>query len=208
MNQLQQKQYTGKGGIYQQLTLPISENILIDEHEPVYVANAQLEELDYGKLYQAYSSKGRKSAAEPRIMFKLLVYGYMCGIYSTRKLELACRKNIDFIWLLQGEKVPDYSSFARFRSGKAKEAVEELFYQFVQRLAELEETEYEEVFIDGTKIESMANRYTFVWKTGVEKNLAKLKEKAKTVFNVFRSCYFATAPFSCVSNSTTVPSLQ
>ena len=183
MNQLQQKQYTGKGGIYQQLTLPISENILIDEHEPVYVANAQLEELDYTKLYQAYSSKGRKSAAEPRIMFKLLVYGYMCGIYSTRKLELACRKNIDFIWLLQGEKVPDYSSFARFRSGKAKEAVEELFYQFVQRLAELEETEYEEVFIDGTKIESMANRYTFVWKTGVEKNLAKLKEKAKVVFN-------------------------
>ena len=46
----------------------------------MYVANAQLEELDYRKLYQAYSSRGRKSAAEPRIMFKLLVYGYMCGI--------------------------------------------------------------------------------------------------------------------------------
>ena len=161
MNQLQQEQYTGKGGIYQQLTLPISENILIDEHEPVYVANAQLEELDYRKLYQAYSPRGRKSAAEPRIMLKLLVYGYMCGIYSTRKLELACRKNIDFIWLLQGERVPDYSSFSRFRSGKAKEAVEDLFYQFVKRLAELEETEYEEVFIDGTKIESLANRYTY-----------------------------------------------
>ena len=54
MNQLQQEQYTGKGGIYQQLTLPISENILIEEHEPVYVANAQLEELDYRKRYQAY----------------------------------------------------------------------------------------------------------------------------------------------------------
>ena len=90
----------------------------------MYVANAQLEELDYRKLYQAYSWRGRKSAAEPLSMFKLLVYGYMCGIYSTRKLELACRKNIDFIWLLQGEKVPDYSSFARFRSGKAKDAVE------------------------------------------------------------------------------------
>ena len=54
MNQLQHEQYTGKGGIYQQLPLPISENILIDEHEPVYVANAQLEELDYTKLYQAH----------------------------------------------------------------------------------------------------------------------------------------------------------
>ena len=73
MNQIQQEQYTGKGGRYQQLTLPISENILIDEHEPVYVANAQLEELDYGKLYQAYSPRGRKSAAEPRIMFRLYV---------------------------------------------------------------------------------------------------------------------------------------
>ena len=91
MNQIQQKQYTGKGGIYQQLTLPISENVLIDEHEPVYVATAQLEELDYRKRYQAYSSKGRKSAAEPRIMVKLLVYGYMCGIYSTRKLCLMFR---------------------------------------------------------------------------------------------------------------------
>lgn len=45
MNQIQHEQYTGKGGIYQQRTLPISENILIDEHEPVYVANAQLVEL-------------------------------------------------------------------------------------------------------------------------------------------------------------------
>lgn len=185
MKQIQQEQYTGKGGKYQQLALPISENILIDEHEPVYVANAQLEELDHRKLYHAYSPKGRKSAAEPRIMFKLLVYGYMCGIYSTRKLELACRKNIDFIWLLQGEKVPDYSSFARFRSGKAKEAVEDLFYQFVKRLAELQETEYDEVFIDGTKIESKANRYTFVWKRSIEKNLAKLKEKAKQLFNEY-----------------------
>ena len=74
MKQIQQGQYTGKGGIYQQLTLPISENILIDEQEPVYVANAQLEELDYRKLYQAYSPKGRKSAAEPRIMFKLRLF--------------------------------------------------------------------------------------------------------------------------------------
>ena len=49
----------------------------------------------------------------------------MCGIYSTRKLELACRRNIDFIWLLQGEKVPGYLSFARFRRGKAKEVFNE-----------------------------------------------------------------------------------
>lgn len=182
MNQTQQKEYSRKAAQYQQLALPITQNIEIAEDEPVFVANAQLEELDYRKLYKAYSPKGRKSAAEPRIMFKLLVYGYMCGIYSTRKLEQACRKNIDFIWLLQGERVPDHTSFARFRSGKAKDAIEDLFYQFVRRLWEEEEIEYEEVFIDGTKMESMANRYTFVWRKSVTRQLAKVKEKARELF--------------------------
>ena len=91
-------------------------------------------------------------------------------------------KNIDFIWLLQGEKVPDYSSFARFRSGKAKEAVEDLFYQFAKKLSELEETEYDEVFIDGTKIESIANRYTFIWKNNVEAKIQKAEHL------LFRRC--------------------
>ena len=182
MKQIQQEEYSRKAALYQQLALPIAENIEIAENEPVSVANAQLEELDYRELYRAYSPKGRKSAAEPRIMFKLLVYGYMNGIYSTRKLEQACRKNIDFIWLLQGEHVPDHSSFARFRSGKARQAIEELFYQFVKRLAAEQEIEYEEVFVDGTKIESMANRYTFVWRKSVDKQLAKVKAKAKELF--------------------------
>lgn len=110
---------TGRQPILRDKTVNDNYYILtLAEDEPVFVANAQLEELDYRELYRAYSPKGRKSAAEPRIMFKLLVYGYMCGIYSMRKLEQACRKNLDFIWLLQGERVPDHTSFARFRSGK------------------------------------------------------------------------------------------
>ena len=185
MYQIQQEKYNRKAWQYQQLALPIAQNIEIAEDEPVFVANAQLEELDYRELYKAYSPIGRKSAAEPRIMFKLLVYGYMCGIYSTRKLEEACRKNIDFIWLLQGERVPDHCSIARFRSGKARDAIEGLFYQYVRRLAKEEEIQYEEVFIDGTKIESMANRYTFVWRKSVEKQLAKVKEKAKELFRQY-----------------------
>ena len=156
--------------------------IKIPENDPVRLASVQLEELDYRELYHAYSSTGRKSAAEPRIIFEVLVYGYMCGIYSTRKLEEACRKRVDFMWLLQSEPVPDYSTFARFRSGRTKEAVEGLFYQFVRKLDEMAETEHDEVFIDGTKIESMANRYTFIWRKTTEKYLAKVKEQVKEEF--------------------------
>ena len=145
---------------FQQLTLPMNMEISIPMNDLVRLLSAQLEELDYRELYRAYSSQGRKSAAEPRIIFEVLVYGYMCGIYSTRKLEEACRKRVDFMWLLQGEPVPDYSTFARFRSGRTKEAVEGLFYQFILKLEEMGETEHDEVFIDGTKIESMANVIT------------------------------------------------
>ena len=149
MNQLQQEQYTGKGGIYQQLTLPISENILIEEQEPVYVANAQLEELDYRKLYRAYSARGRKSKVDPRVLFKVMAYGYQCGIYSSRKLEEACRYRVDFMWLLEEEPVPDHTTLARFRTGRCTEAVEDLFYQYVAHLEQQGETDHETVFVDG-----------------------------------------------------------
>ena len=59
MKQTQHKEYSRKAALYQQLALPIAENIEIAENEPVSVANAQLEELDYRELYRAYSPKGR-----------------------------------------------------------------------------------------------------------------------------------------------------
>ncbi|CAB1239259.1 protein of unknown function [Ruminococcaceae bacterium BL-6] len=161
------------------MTFPMNMEITIPQEDPVRLVSAQLEELDYRKLYRAYSSQGRKSAAEPRILFEVLVYGYLCGIYSTRKLEEACRKRVDFMWLLQGEPVPDYSTFARFRTGRTKDTVEDLFYQFVRRLEEMGETEHDEVFIDGTKIESRANRYTFVWRKTTEKHLGKVREAVR-----------------------------
>ena len=148
---------------------------------PVRLLSAQLEELEYGKLYEAYSSKGRKSAAEPRVLFKVLVHGYLCGIYSSRKLEEACQYRIDFRWLLEDRKAPDHSTLARFRTGRCKEAVEDLFYQFVRKLEEMGETDHKAVFVDGTKLESRAGQYTFVWRKRVEKQLARVKEKMKSL---------------------------
>jgi len=170
------------GRKYQQLTLPIDTEILIPADDMVRLASAELEELDYSKLYRAYSPNGRKSAAEPRVIFKAIVYGYMNGIYSSRKLEQACRKNIDFMWLLEGEKVPDHNTFARFRTGRLKDAVEDLFYQYVRLLEAKGETDHSNVFIDGTKIESYANKYTFVWRGSVEKYLAKIREDVRREF--------------------------
>lgn len=152
--------------------------MMIPENDPVRLLSAQLEELDYRKLYETYSFKGRKSAADSRVMFKVLVHGYSCGIYSNRPLEEACRKRIDFMWLLEEEPVPDHSTFSRFRK-HCREEIEDLLYQFVRRLTEQGETDHEEVFLDGTKLESRAGRYTFCWSGNVEKQLEKVKAKLK-----------------------------
>ena len=143
------------------------------------LVSAVLEELNYEELYRAYSPRGRKSAADPQVLFAVLVYGYVCGIYSSRKLEEACRYRVDFLWLLGDKKAPDHSTLAGFRTGRCRGALEGLFYQLVGKLEAMGETDHRAVFIDGTKLESRAGRYTFVWRKSVEKQLAKVKEQVR-----------------------------
>ena len=161
------------------MVIALNSEKMIPEDAPVRELSAQLEELDYRKLYRAYSPKGRKSAAEPRVLFKVLVHGYLLGIYSSRKLEEACQYRIDFMWLLEDQKAPDHSTLARFRTGRCREAVEDLFCQFARKLAEMGETDHKTLFVDGTKLESRAGRYTFVWRKSVEKQLSKVKSEVE-----------------------------
>ena len=158
-----------------QLVLILNSEILLPENDPVRVTSAQLEELDYRKLYEAYSSRGRKSVNDPRVLFKVMAYGYQCGIFSTRKLEEACKYRVDFMWLLENGKAPDHSTLSRFRTGRCAEAVEDLFYQYVKYLEKQGEVDHKTVFIDGTKLESRAGRYSFVWRGNAEKGLEKAK---------------------------------
>ena len=178
------KDYTGLGGSYQ-LVLPLSLEGLIPEDESVRLLSHELEELDYTLLYQAYSAKGRNPAVDPKTMFKILTYAYSQNIYSSRKIETACRRDINLMWLLAGHKAPDHSTIARFRTGYLAEAGEDLFYKMVRRLAEMGELSKETVFIDGTKLEACANKYTFVWKRSVgkweEKMFLKMEEAVQMV---------------------------
>ena len=160
-NNYTNKDYTLNSNVYQ-LKLPLELDGLVPNDDSVRLLNQILEELDYTKLYHDYFTKGRKPAVDPKTMFKILVYAYSQNLYSSHKIETACRRDINFMWLLAGQKALDHSTIARFRQIHATNAMEDLFYQLVNLLYEMGEIEYENVFIDGTKIESNANRYTFV----------------------------------------------
>ena len=176
LQKLHNKNYT-RFNENNQLVLPLNFEILIPENDSVRLLNEILEGLSYKNLDNAYSPNGRKSALNPRIMFKILIYAYMNNIYSSRKIEQACKRDINFMWLLNGSKAPDHSTISRFRKDYLSDTIEDLFYQLVEYLKQNNEIEYENLFIDGTKLEANANKYTFVWKKAVSKNMTKMYDK-------------------------------
>ena len=150
--------------------------IMIPSDEPVRLLSAVTEELNYEKLTAIYSQLGRNEYP-PRLLFKVVLYGCCRGIYATREIERACRENVNFMYLLEGQRPPDHNTIARFRKEHLPYAVEDLLDQMVKLLMQNGEISFERsaVFIDGTKIEANANRYSFVWKTAVTNRQRKIK---------------------------------
>jgi transposase len=101
-----------KNGSYIQLCLPIETEVFIPVDNSVRLLDQVLEELDYSKLYRSYSSLGRNPSVSPKRLFKVMVYAYSQGIYSTRKIEEACRLNLAFQYLLRGDPIPDHNIYA------------------------------------------------------------------------------------------------
>ena len=176
------KKYTQHSKNYQ-LKLPLELDIFIPENATVRLLSQLLEELDYTNLYQAYSTQGRKFKISPVILFKIIVFGYLENHYSSRAIAKACERDTHFMWLLQGHEPPSHQLINSFRKNRlTEEILEDLFYQFIHLLIQAEEIEVANLFIDGTKIEANANRYSFVWEKSISKYEAKLHEKVPTLF--------------------------
>lgn len=175
---ISQKDYTISGYSYQ-LKLPITTEYMIPKNDSVRLLSQVIEEMDLTELYKTYS-RIRENQVTPRQMLKIMIYGYMNKIYSSRGMESACRRDINFLYLLEGKPAPDHATIARFRSCHFAGVSRETMSRLTQLLYECGEISYDNLFIDGTKIESASNKYTFVWRKGVDKNLKKLIEKLPT----------------------------
>ena len=149
---------------------------MIPSDDPVRLLSAFVEGMDLSELYDTYD-RVRKNQASPRQMFKIMVYAAMNRIFSSRDIETACRRDINFMYLLEGMPAPDHATIARFISMHLSVCAKDIFSEVTSLLFSLGEISGKTVFIDGTKIEANANKYTFVWKKSVTKNQAKLFDK-------------------------------
>lgn len=162
---------------------------IIPENDSVRRLDEILDEIDYRELKRLYTGKGRPKIIQPQTLFKIMVYANMQGIYASREIEKSCKRDINFIWLLNGEKAPNHHLIARFRSTKLSECLEGLFYQLVEKLEQIGEIKYEHLFVDGTKIEANANKYSFVWAKSVGKYEKKAIERKDKLIKELNAKY-------------------
>ena len=171
---LHTKSYSNNGRLF----FLLDPNEDIAENDPVRIVDAVVESLDLKEFKKLYRERGR-CAYHSGMMLKIILYTYMNNIYSCRRIERQVQRDIHYIWLAAQER-PDFVTINRFRN-RVKNEINNIFTQLVLLLADRGFITLDVEYIDGTKIESKANRYTFVWRKTVDKNRARLQEKIRVL---------------------------
>ena len=150
----------------------------IPKDDPVRILKSVIESLDLSGFKKLYHERGR-SPYHPKMMLMVIFYSYMNNVYSCRKIEKLLYRDIYYIWL-SGYQKPDFATINRFRN-RVKNEIGHIFTLLVLILVEKGFVTLEVEYLDGTKIESKANKYTFVWRKSVERNREKLLEKIRVL---------------------------
>lgn len=163
-----------------QLMLPLDIASLIPINHVVRIVNSAIDQLKLEPLFAKYPGGGRPSF-HPVMMTKLIVYAYTDKVYSSRRIEKAARENIMYMWLCGGN-VPDFKTINTFRSERMKDIILDVFSEVVELLIEQGFVKLENYFLDGTKIEANASKYSWVWGKSTRRYKEKLREKCKELF--------------------------
>ena len=163
------------------MLIPPSIEDMIDPHHPVRIVNQVINKIDIDALYARYKGGGT-SSYHPRMLLKVVVFSYLSNIYSSRRMEAALKENIHFMWI-SGMNTPDHNTINRFRSERLKGVLKQVFGKVVELLVAEGLVDLKEVYVDGTKIESRANRYTFVWRKAIRTSKERIKKQLEELWD-------------------------
>jgi transposase len=161
----------------QLMLLPLDLGSLVPDNHVVRVIDKVVSELTLSPLFQTYKGGGASSYS-PRMLLKVIIFGYIDKTYTCRRIAKALRENVYYMWL-SGQSKPDFTTINNFKSKRMKEAVDEVFYAAIEIMIKGGYIKAENLFIDGTKIEANANKYTYIWKKNVERQEEKIRENIK-----------------------------
>lgn len=176
-------EFFGKG--QQRIALYLYES-RIPKDDPVYTLKNVLEEMDFSRLLEKCHKRGRKGY-NPIMLFAIILYANMRGIFSADKIVECCERDLGFIWLAGGVQPKRDAIYDFFNNRLTLEILNDLHYQFIKKLEKEGYLTLKRLFLDGTKVEANANRYTFVWRGSVNYHLINLLDKTHDLFEAYNT---------------------
>lgn len=161
--------------------LPPDLSSLISENHLVRTVAKVIDEIELSPLFDTYKGGGTSSYS-PRMMLKVITYAYIEKIYTCRPIAKALKENIYFMWL-SGMSTPDFTTINNFKSKRLKESVDDVFSSVIEVMLKGGYIKSENLFVDGTKIEANANKYSHIWKKNAERNESMVKERVKKLLS-------------------------
>ncbi len=165
-----------------QVVLPLDLEIKLKENDIAFHIHHLIEQIP-DEAFEAFLRDTGRPSYHPRMMMKIILCAYSQSVFSGRKIEALLQDSVRMMWLAQGYE-PSYRTINRFRvHPEVQELLRQCFVQFRCQLVKEKLIDDEAIFIDGTKIEANANKFTFVWRKAVEKYSAALVEKSNQMYD-------------------------
>ena len=163
--------------------MPLFITDVLDICDPVLAFDRIMEEIEIAKYLKPEPSHKIGRPGYNRVnMLKTVLFGFMdTGYASLRELEDRCKTNIRYMYLMDYE-TPTYRSFSYFINEELKEPAEDIFKAIVDYIVDQEGVDLQHLYIDGSKFEANANKYTWVWKKATEKSRYRLFSKITVLF--------------------------
>ena len=167
-----------------QLKLPLEMEKLIDISDPVYTFCEVMDHIDLSRYFVEKGCKTGRPRCDEQKLLKVILFAFMeHGICSLRYIEKLCRNDIRYMYLLDGMKAPSFATFGNMIRKELTDSIEQIFLDMNTYIFEKDHVDLQHTYIDGTKIEANANRYTWVWKKSCTKNRGKVFEKISTLID-------------------------
>ena len=161
-----------------QLKLPLEIKKLIDISDPVYTFCEVMDHIDLSRYFAEKGYKTGRPRCDKQKLLKVILFAFMeNGICSLREIEKFCRNDIRYMYLLDGMKAPSFATFGNLIRNELTNPVEQIFTDINAYIFDKDHVDLQHTYIDGTKIEANANRYTWVWKKSCTRNRQKVFEK-------------------------------
>ena len=158
-----------------QMKFPVDLEKIIEISDPIYTFNEIMGKVDLTKYFVVEGNKAGRPRLNSIKLLKIIIFAFMeFGYASLRNINKLCNTDIRFIWLLDGMSAPSHMTISNFINEFLVDSIENIFKDINSYIFETDNVDLNHIYIDGTKLEANANKYSWVWKKSCITNRNKV----------------------------------